>query len=271
MYIQNQSEILRRRAWAKSVAIVLLSLASMHLNTSFAEPTEPSEQAIVIEGVVANIAAKDSLLKQLKTIYPTSPVIDRIQVRAVATPEGWTESVNQLIRPELKNVEKGRLDVNGTTVLLTGALRDPSQMSHVQTVYQGLVQTPYQLNIQLSGLQAEQQVIDDTLKNRIVEFESGSAILTASGLKILDEMAAAMNKVQGKNIKIVGHTDNVGQAQSNLKLSQQRAEAVKNYLISKNIAAVRLSLEGKGAQQPVADNSTAEGRQKNRRIEFIVL
>lgn len=227
-------------------------------------------QPIVIEGVVPNAIAKDKIMSQLKIQYPNEPIVDRVQIRAVAAPDGWADAVSQLIHPDIKNLTRGQLDVNGTLVSITGTVADPEKMRSTQSVYQGLVLAPYQLNMQLSGQQAEQQVIDDTLKNRIIEFESGSAILTASGIKILDEMVIALNKVQAKNIKVIGHTDNVGNPQQNLRLSQQRAEAVKNYLMSKNIAASRLSLEGKGAQQPVADNATVEGRQKNRRIEFIV-
>ena len=118
---------------------------------------------------------------------------------------------------------------------------------------------------------AEQKIIDDALKNRIIEFESGSAVLTDAGQKILDEMAVALNKVGGKKVKIVGHTDSSGDATKNLKLSQDRALAVKNYLISKSIPADHLSAEGLGSSKPVADNTSPEGRKKNRRIEFTVL
>jgi len=127
------------------------------------------------------------------------------------------------------------------------------------------------LNAQLSVNQAEQQIIDEALKNRIIEFESGSAVLAASGTQILDEMAVALNKVGGKKVKIIGHTDSSGDAAKNLVLSKERAVAVKNYLINKSIAAERLSVEGLGSNKPVADNATADGRKKNRRIEFDVI
>ena len=80
-----------------------------------------------------------------------------------------------------------------------------------------------------------------------------------------------MNKVQGKNVKIIGHTDSQGDPKKNVSLSLERAEAVKKYLIEKSIPATRLSTAGMGADKPVADNTTPEGRKKNRRIEFEVL
>ena len=95
--------------------------------------------------------------------------------------------------------------------------------------------------------------------------------MAASGTQILDEMAVALNKVGGKKVKIIGHTDSSGDAAKNLALSKERAMAVKNYLINKNITAERLSVEGLGSNKPVADNATTDGRKKNRRIEFDVI
>ena len=71
-------------------------------------------------------------------------------------------------------------------------------------------------------------------------------------------------------IRINGYTDNVGNGADNLKLSEDRAKAVVNYLISQGINAKRLTSQGFGESQPVADNSTEEGRALNRRTEFIV-
>jgi hypothetical protein len=140
-------------------------------------------EAIVVEGAVPNEASKQ--------------VFDKIQVRAISAPNGWSDSVIKVITRDLK--------------------------------------------------------------------------LAESGIKILDEMAVALNKVAGKKVKVIGHTDSSGDPAKNLALSQKRAVAVKNYLIGKNIPTNSLSVEGLGSNKPVADNTTAEGRKKNRRIEFKVL
>jgi len=70
---------------------------------------------------------------------------------------------------------------------------------------------------------------------------------------------------------VVGHTDSTGSAALNERLSLRRADAVKQYLVSKGIEPNRIYTEGKGARQPVADNKTAEGRQKNRRVDVEVV
>lgn len=226
---------------------------------------------IVIEGVVPNDASKQAILMKMRLVYGADQVVDKIQIRPVSAPNGWSDSVTQLIQNDLKKISQGKLTVRGTQVDLTGKLANPTEIQAMQNLYQSLVAAPYRFNSQFSANQAEQQLLDDTLKNRIIEFESGSAVLTATGMQILNEMANALNRVQNKNVKIIGHTDNQGQADKNMQLSLQRAETVKQYLISKNIDKNRLSTQGLGASKAVADNATAEGRKKNRRIEFEVL
>ncbi|WP_368677784.1 OmpA family protein [Acinetobacter lactucae] len=228
-------------------------------------------QPIVVEGVVPNEASKQAILLKMQSVYGADQVVDKIQVRPVAAPNGWSDSVTRVITPDLKKVSQGKLSVNGTRFELSGKMLNPADIQPTIQSFQGLVQPPYQLYSQLSVNRAEQKIIDDALKNRIIEFESGSAVLTDAGQKILDEMAVALNKVGGKKVKIIGHTDSSGDATKNLKLSQDRALAVKNYLISKSIPADHLSTEGLGSSKPVADNTSAEGRKKNRRIEFTVL
>ena len=80
-----------------------------------------------------------------------------------------------------------------------------------------------------------------------------------------------MNAKTNYRIYIAGHTDNVGNAKANQQLSEDRANAVKKYLIDKGIAETRVKTEGFGDTRPVASNKTAEGRQKNRRVEFKVI
>jgi len=108
-----------------------------------------------------------------------------------------------------------------------------------------------------------------TLDN--VFFDSGKAKLRAESGKELNELADYMNLKKTLVIEIAGHTDNTGDADANQKLSEQRANAVKNYLKNKGIADERVTAKGYGDTQPVADNGTAAGKQKNRRTEVRII
>lgn len=108
-----------------------------------------------------------------------------------------------------------------------------------------------------------------TLDN--VEFESGKSTLTKDSYKELKELLDYLKLKDDINIEIAGHTDDVGDDESNLKLSKARAETVRNYLISKGIAPKRVIAKGYGETQPIASNATVEGRQKNRRTEVRII
>lgn len=102
-------------------------------------------------------------------------------------------------------------------------------------------------------------------------FDFDKAVLKPEGRAKLDDL---VSKIQGINLEViiaVGHTDSVGADAYNQSLSVRRAEAVKGYLVSKGIERNRVYTEGKGEKQPVADNKTAEGRAKNRRVEIEVV
>lgn len=105
-----------------------------------------------------------------------------------------------------------------------------------------------------------------------VEFENARATLVASSHEVLDQVAAALGAAPHiARMEVQGHTDNVGHAQYNRRLSQSRAEAVVAYLVSKGIGAERLVAQGYGESTPLFTNRTESGREANRRVQFIVL
>lgn len=108
---------------------------------------------------------------------------------------------------------------------------------------------------------------------RGVNFETASAVLLPESKLILDGTAQVIKGMGDPNLKVEigGHTDNVGSQPFNLMLSQQRAESVRQYLISKGVDSNQLSAQGYGRAQPVADNETEEGRAQNRRVEFRIV
>jgi outer membrane protein OmpA-like peptidoglycan-associated protein len=112
-------------------------------------------------------------------------------------------------------------------------------------------------------------IVSVVLKN--VQFESNSSELTSGSSESLDKVVNAMNEYDQLRIEIQAHTDNMGDASYNLSLSEKRANSVRDYLIAKGVAANRMKVKGFGETQPIADNSTRDGRAENRRVELKVI
>jgi OOP family OmpA-OmpF porin len=111
-------------------------------------------------------------------------------------------------------------------------------------------------------------IIEQTVVVRAVDFEFNSVRLTAPAQETLDQVATALAAQPELQVEIQGHTDSIGADDYNLKLSQRRADAVKSYLISKGANGTTLTARGYGKSQPLASNSTKEGRAQNRRVAF---
>ena len=114
----------------------------------------------------------------------------------------------------------------------------------------------------------EKKVLVEALHG--VNFQSGKAILTKSSYAILDNVADILTNNPAYRLIIAGHTDAQGNDQMNMKLSKDRAGAVKQYLVTKGVAEERLTTNGYGETIPLKDNNTAKGRQANRRVEMTI-
>ncbi|MDB5012321.1 MAG: outer membrane protein precursor [Daejeonella sp.] len=107
-------------------------------------------------------------------------------------------------------------------------------------------------------------------KSYNIQFESGSDNISASSYKMLNEIYSSAVIAEGLKLGIYGHTDNAGSNAINLSLSERRASAVKEYLVNKGISTAQIETKGYGAAQPVSDNTTAQGKAKNRRVEIVL-
>ncbi len=109
----------------------------------------------------------------------------------------------------------------------------------------------------------------DRLQTGRINFDSGKATIAAASLLVLDDLAAAIISGKFHPIHIEGHTDNQGNPVQNLTLSQQRADAVRTYLVRKGVPVDWLTAQGFGDTRPVVGNETADGQKTNRRVEFV--
>jgi len=113
--------------------------------------------------------------------------------------------------------------------------------------------------------------VGNSYKLNDIYFNLNSYELTEHSLFVLEGFIEFLNENPSIKIAIHGHTDDIGSEESNQKLSELRAKAVFNYLVSKGISESRMTYKGFGESKPVASNATEEGRAKNRRTEFVIL
>jgi OOP family OmpA-OmpF porin len=238
--------------------------------TAASKPATPIMQ-VVVAGTVTDESTRQQVLNRMREIYPEAQVIDQIGVAPVAAPPNWANHVQRLLQSDLRQVSRGQLNIQGNVVEVRGEVSS-------DTVRQGLInQMSSQINNPTftlrNGLRvsaAGQDQVDAALANRIIEFETGSSNLTRSGKQVLDELVPVLKTLSGRRFEIIGHTDSMGARSANVALSAARADAVRAYLVAQGIAETNLMTSGVGPDRPVAENTTPEGRARNRRIELRV-
>lgn len=117
------------------------------------------------------------------------------------------------------------------------------------------------------------QTADNQLKLDIpsdISFDSGSYDIKPGLKPVLDRFAGTLAQNSATTVRIVGHTDNAGSDAVNNPLSVNRASATREYLVARGVASHRISIDGRGSHEPIADNGAAAGRAKNRRVEIFV-
>jgi OmpA-OmpF porin, OOP family len=179
------------------------------------------------------------------------------------------------------HIPGGGLRVDGRDVLLSG----PAGSVQVSEATQNLVRSDpsvWSVSVHITDSAADARTVtpsataetqgklDSLLEQDVVEFNTASADLTAHGRSVLDQVATLLAASPAAFCEIQGHTDSQGNADANRDLSYRRAIETKNYLVNKGIAPDRLTTKGLGDAQPIASNETAEGRRKNRRINFVL-
>ena len=251
----------------------LMGAAALACATAFAQNAAPpvatpAPGQVLVTGTVPDEASKAAALARLRDVYGPDRVVDQIAVGQVVLPANWNNHVQKLISPNLKAVSRGQLKIDGTAVSIVGEVANEAQRQQIASDMASSLNSSYTVNNGLRVSASEQGLLDNALANRVVAFDSGQATLTPEGKRILDEIAAAMLKLKGRHVEIIGNTDNEGLRASNISLSLARADAVKAYLGVKGVDDSMLSTSGQGPDRPVASNNTAEGRAKNRRIEF---
>lgn len=239
----------------------------------------------VVSGIVPDEATKKQITDALTAQYGAGNIIfDGLKVDAGAKPfgAGWWDNFGKLL-PNLKDWKTGELSFVGNAITVASGLPNAA-IDQIKSLFSG-----WKLPVSIAGEEgATKQANEEALKNlgeaktaqqvvdalnlSIIQFDSGKSNIKPEFETILQK-AAEVLKAQPANtaIEIGGHTDNTGNKDANLKLSQARADSVKNELVKLGVGDKMLSAKGYGDTVPKGDNATKEGQFANRRIEYKVV
>lgn len=205
----------------------------------------------------APLQALNVVVKDMLTLKPVKARLEIYQVEAFDTTRlsQWADDQGKIKTPVLRNKSYGVIAEAEGYILYSANLVGENTAER-------------NLEIKMISLaSAKDQVI--VLQN--VFFESGSSSILPASIPELKKLMLTLKTNAKMQMEIRGHTDNVGSEETNVILSENRAKSVYDYLVSGGIEPSRLTYSGKGETQPIADNTTSEGRKQNRRTEFKVI
>jgi len=238
-----------------------------------------------IVGEVSDEANRSALIATLEEQFAGGVTADGFTVKDGAPSErDWLSAIIGLIEVGADGLPEGRLFINAAERLVqmsgeyatrqerADAQDDIDQLMAATTfAFSSGLSIPEPPPFTLEDVEELQESIDELIEGKVVEFELNSDVLTPIGVALLDEILAALEQVPDVPIEISGHTDSQGDALENMDLSERRAEAAFDYFIANGQDPERFVVRGYGEDVPVASNDTAEGRARNRRIEFKAL
>lgn len=232
--------------------------------------------SVAVSGQLVD-ADKAKLATALAAAFGADAVKGDISADAATAPAGWLDKVIALL-PDLKakgvkfaiDGDKVKIDLSGVPEGDRAALSDKIRDAFAGFEISGLYDKGAEaLSSLKEGFSADDLVKALSLMG--IRFDTGKATITKDSMEILSKAADAIKRAPaGTKIEVAGHTDNTGNAGANMKLSQERADAVVARLKELGVTDGILTGKGYGQDKPVADNGTAEGRARNRRIEFTV-
>jgi outer membrane protein OmpA-like peptidoglycan-associated protein len=229
---------------------------------------------LTLTGDAPDVAFRERVAQTVPERFGDIAVRDSLSVRDGAA--DGTDTVLQAALAELAAFEEGDVVLRDGRLEISGTLRPGSDPSAVKQRVESALADGFVLDFQATAAApaavAEecQSALSELLAGRSVQFAFGSADLDTASHALLDDIAEAAGRCPDAALEVAGHTDSAGDAEFNQRLSLARARSVVAYLTARGVAASRLEAVGYGESQPRADNTTAQGRRENRRIEIVV-
>ncbi|HMN38105.1 MAG TPA: OmpA family protein [Hyphomicrobium sp.] len=233
--------------------------------------------SLVLAGDIPDEASRSILMNASQKLFANAKIVDQMHV--VASPmEPWNKVAVRGLE-QLARLMRGTVSLVRTQLSLTGATDSSQTAQDVRVALQHGLPPGYTTADKIEVVRkieiiAEadrcQDLMRQTAAGGIINFDRAKADLTADSSDTLSALAEVANACPDFRIEIEGHTDSEGTDERNQRLSDRRAQAVADFLVRAGVDRGRLTAIGYGASRPVADNNTAEGRARNRRIEFTV-
>ncbi|GKS57526.1 hypothetical protein YTPLAS18_10530 [Nitrospira sp.] len=240
---------------------------------------------LVLRGAVPDTTLKQQLVAKAYQVFGAGSVVNYLTVEPDIRSEEWLPKTNDIMT-RLKTWGNGAVTLEGTTAIVTGEAKSDAERTkrydELAAVLGSSAKIDSQIHVKSSSptggratpSNSTSSVVDkihEVMAGKSIDFEIGSAALAPKGMKLLDVLVPIIQSDKSLRLEIGGHTDNYGDPRFNQMVSQARAVAVAQYLISKGVDSRRLTSKGYGDTKPIASNKTRAGRQQNRRVTFQAL
>ena len=244
---------------------------------------------VYVRGVYPDEASRQSAVQAAKTVFVTGAVRDETALSGSGGALGWpAETLKSL--SALKSVRDLELSAGGDALTLSGIVASAGEKQKLA----GIVKASLPENIILENRltltgeklplptpsastalptadrQKAQRLLDGIVGRGQVLFATASSRIQPEAYPYLNQIGEALKSQTTATIVVGGHTDNQGEEPDNRRLSQKRADSVRAYLVARGMPVQHLYAQGYGSSQPIATNTTEEGRRRNRRIGFVV-
>ncbi|MGI9303713.1 MAG: BON domain-containing protein, partial [Gammaproteobacteria bacterium] len=229
---------------------------------------ETTDNRVVLTGTVPSQELADLAVATAADAFGAGNVHNQLKVDdQTANPQWLARSIE--LAPQMRGINPALLSAEAGVLTLAGTVNSKSKRELIGAMAVKAVAPALNVDNQLE-VTSVAQVVDKLRRLGLEEitFETNSAEITPQGREILAKAVALMAQYKAVQFEVAGHTDASGDDDYNMQLSQQRADSVVTFLSNKGINPGRLEARGYGEGQPIAANHSAQGRAKNRRIEF---
>lgn len=232
-----------------------------------------TRDSIVLRGTLPDESTVDQLLNDAKAVYGEDKVVNKMSVGENIAPFTAHNGLFDALAGKGNSAPFSASFVdNGLT--LNGQVIDTDQKNLYEAQFRRIVNLDIvnNLNVVLPPIKRDicQELVNELLSKGKINFETGEATIDTTSFSLLQDIANIAIRCPKSNFEIAGHTDSTGNLEFNMTLSQQRSQSVLHHLASLGLNPERFTAKGYGPNRPIADNATAEGRDQNRRIEFIL-